>query len=167
MPRTAITLGLKHGRKESVLLFGRETHLLKQRDEFRKLKAPPLVHEEFCEVTYQESDSHEQIIRFRSPEEHAAFESDRKQRQKEIDEYAKKAAADLKKKRNELAKPPESDLREVKHSSGVNAPMPSAPPKSKGKAPLTKDQASPNPAQPEQKATPTEEKIPDAPEGKS
>lgn len=128
MPRTAIMVGLMHDRKKSVLLFGRETNLLQQRDEFRKLKAPPLVNKDFCEVTYQESDGHEQIIRFRSPDEHEAFEADRKKRQKEIDDFAKKAADDLKKKRKKLAQPPEADLREVKAESGTNAPKPPAPP---------------------------------------
>jgi hypothetical protein len=108
MPRTAITTALKHDRKTCVLIAGKSVSLLDQRKNFQQMKAPPLMHSDFCEVSYQESDGPEHVIRFRSPKDQAAHDAERAAEKKRQDEFAAKANTKIKHR----ASP--SDLTEAK-----------------------------------------------------
>lgn len=64
--RTAKTLALTHDGKE-ILLSGKTVPIVEQLTAFRQLRCAQ-AHAEYAEVSYQESDGGEHLVRFRKPE---------------------------------------------------------------------------------------------------
>lgn len=85
MPRTAKTLAITHDGKDE-LLYGKTVSLITQKEKLRAFRGLR-VHEKYQEVSYQESDGHEQVYRFITPELHA-----KRLKQNEADQKAFDAA---------------------------------------------------------------------------
>lgn len=64
--RTAKTLALTHDGKE-ILLSGKAVPIVEQLTAFRQLRCTK-THAEYAEVSYQESDSNEHLVRFQKSE---------------------------------------------------------------------------------------------------
>lgn len=89
--RTARTVALTHEGGE-VLVSGRKVPILEQLQAFRALRCSP-SHPEFSEVSYQESDGPEHLIRLRTPD--AQAEHDATQAEHEAIRKAKEEADKL------------------------------------------------------------------------
>lgn len=112
MPRTAVTLAIRHDGKE-VLIFGRTVDINVQKAKFNSLReSQPKGHETIKELSYQESDGEPRRIVFDHPKtiaEHALREADRlakieAERQEVEDKRMAAEEAELKRRRAEMEK---------------------------------------------------------------
>lgn len=108
--RTATIVAVTHDKKDK-LVCGKTVPLPEQLKRFKELRAQAVSkgsHDEFAEVYYQETEGHEQRIRFNTPEKQKQVEAQRSK-----DEAAHKSALAKAQKLDDAksAKPTETETK--------------------------------------------------------